>query len=71
MAGSHYELTGLIAGALGYEVSGGYDTREGIYAGGPVGPGSSRYLRVMPGNDAASVKRWRGNERLEAGVTPE
>ena len=71
MAGSHYELTGLIAGALGYEMSGGYDTREGIYAGGPVGPGSSRYLRVMPGNDAASVKRWRDNEGLEAGVTPE
>ena len=63
MTGSHYELTGLLAGALGYDVSGGYDTKQGIYGGGPVSPANTEYLRIVPTGGAAdtfSVDRRRG-----------
>lgn len=75
MAGSHYEMTSLIAEALGYDVSGGYDTSEGIYGGGPVTPGSTKYLRIIPDSDSATstfdVKRWRGNNKLDEKETVE
>ena len=46
IVGTHYEMTGLIADAMGLPMTGGYDPLKKIYLGGTVALGPADYMRL-------------------------